>query len=222
MNFNDAIFTSWKVSNMIESDPERAKLITACLRYRHELSRNGASWVPFPQGITAFTFGKHASRLPIGALFLLWDRGEPFVSICPSCNGKLYTFGFGGGFFGGGMSAVCTGCNKRFFRSTHQNIGTLFELLKEPLEGTAFYVSHMELNHVFPGQRQYLWKALKTCRAEELPSSEWATAFEPLAILSRIDPERGWTVKTLLELAPREPKSNSDTKNRGKYDQNSN
>lgn len=206
MNLKD-VFENWQPSCMTDSDPERAKLVTACLRYRRELLRMDP-WLPFPQAVTAFMFGRSASSLPVGALFLQWDCGEPFVSACPSCGGSLYTFGFGWSFFHPVLTAVCIGCTKRFYRRSERNICVLRDIVNEPLEGTAFYVRHMEIYRVFAGQRKPLWSALKLIGAQELPSEEWATAFEPLTVVSKTDPERRWSVKTFLEITPR--KTGSD------------
>ncbi len=96
-------------------------------------------WLPFPQRSCCFSFGPNRdSPLPIGALFLLWSAGSPFVQDCRDCGGRMYMISFGGLLVIGGGRLVCTGCGFAFY----QRVGGLprwsLILDESPLAGTQF------------------------------------------------------------------------------------
>ena len=96
-------------------------------------------WLPFPQRGCTFSFGPNRDiPLPIGALFLLWSAGPPFVQDCPDCRGQLYMISCGGLLVVGGGSLVCTGCGFDFYQSLG-GLGQVSKILDEsPIAGTPF------------------------------------------------------------------------------------
>ena len=95
-------------------------------------------WLPFPQRSCCFSFGPDGGPVPIGALFLLWSAGSPFVQDCRDCGGRMYMISFGGLLVIGGGRLVCAGCGFAFYQPLG-NLGRVSEILrKSPLARTQF------------------------------------------------------------------------------------
>ena len=96
-------------------------------------------WLPFPQRCCCFAFGPSGKEpLPIGALFLLWSAGPPFVQDCPECGGRAYMTCFGGFLSMGGGGLVCTGCGLDFFQPFGGLPAWGLILDRSPIAGTPF------------------------------------------------------------------------------------
>ena len=108
-------------------------------------------WMPFPQRMCCFSFGRNRDRpLPIGALFLLWDAGSPFAQNCPDCGGQAYMVSFGGLLAIGGGYLVCTGCGNEYFQSLG-GFPKISEILEQsPLAGTEFRYRGARFGGVYP------------------------------------------------------------------------
>ncbi len=118
--------------------PVKAKLLRELLEFK-ATGRPIDLWMTFPQNSCCFAFGPHNGPVPIGALFLLWSAGWPYLQDCPECRGKAYMVDFGGLLGVGGGTLICPTCEN----SWYQHIGGLGTwardyLEKSPLVGTEF------------------------------------------------------------------------------------
>ncbi len=108
-------------------------------------------WLPFPQWNCCFAFGPDRDvPLPVGALFLLWSAGPPWVQACPECGGQAYMISFGGLLSIGGGRLVCTGCALDLSQSLG-GLPTLSNILRSsPIAGTPFRNTGMRYGGTYP------------------------------------------------------------------------
>ncbi len=108
-------------------------------------------WLPFPQWNCCFAFGPDRDvPLPVGALFLLWSAGPPWVQACPECGGQAYMISFGGLLSIGGGRLVCTGCALDLSQSLG-GLPTLSNILRSsPIAGTLFRNTGMRYGGTYP------------------------------------------------------------------------
>ncbi len=108
-------------------------------------------WLPFPQWTCCFAFGPNRKApLPVGALFLLWGAGTPWVQDCPECGGQAYMISFGGLLNMGGGRLVCTGCGLDLYQPLG-GLGTVSQILdRSPIAGTPFRHTGMRFGGAYP------------------------------------------------------------------------
>lgn len=68
----------WSKINNGGDDSERASIIRALLGLG-KLSGKLDLWLPFPQNLCCFSFGKDARPIPVGALLILWERSAHYL-----------------------------------------------------------------------------------------------------------------------------------------------
>jgi hypothetical protein len=116
----------------------RAAVIRGVLQHREQLLRLDP-WLPFPQTACCFTFGRDDRPIPVGALFVLWDRWAEFTGPCPECGSAGYGFAFGGMLTVGGVVGCCTGCERHLFRQIG-GLATVGRVVDAYLKGTPFFL----------------------------------------------------------------------------------
>ena len=122
-------------------------------------------WLPFPQNACSFSFGVRKAPLPIGALFVLWDCGHPFVQPCPDCGEKAYMVSFGGLLSAGGGKLACTGCAQAWFHFVG-GMSRVFALIDAtPLRRTQFRAT----SGLFGGAIASNGEGLRAALAAEMP-----------------------------------------------------
>lgn len=95
-------------------------------------------WLPFPQKHCCFSFGPQKGPVPVGALFLLWSAGPPYVQTCPDCKATAYMTSFGGLLSDGGGHLICPACGGMWYQFLG-GLGRVADWLKaSPLMGTVF------------------------------------------------------------------------------------
>jgi len=62
--------------------PQRASLVRNVLAFRDQLD----PWLPFPQNDCCFGFGEDSLPLPLGALFILWERWPAITGPSPGAS----------------------------------------------------------------------------------------------------------------------------------------
>lgn len=154
-----------------DTHPGLVLVIHATLAYKHSLLALDP-WLPFPQNSCCYSFGPEGRPLPIGALFILWERWPAFTGQCPECGAKVYGYGFGGMLSTGGVRAVCVGCTRTLYRS----IGGLTVVGSEfrPwLTGTPYTAGSFRFGGCFGGDGRALVDALRHLGASPLPDDAW-------------------------------------------------
>jgi hypothetical protein len=136
--------------------PELAKLVRALIEKRDQLD----PWLEFPQSSCCFAFGDEDKPLPIGALFILWDKDPRWRSPCPKCRGDMRGLSCGGHLSASWFSTVCIDCDNAFGFSAGRGIGDAGELLTRTLTGTPFYVSKGRFGGAFRSDGQKLLEKL--------------------------------------------------------------
>jgi len=118
--------------------PNTAKLLRRLLGWV-ENGRHIDLWLTFPQNSCCFTFGPSKGPVPIGALFMLWSAGWPYLQECPECHGKAYMVACGGLLSIGGGSLICPTCESEWYQPLGglTTVGRRY-LLESPLKGTQF------------------------------------------------------------------------------------
>ena len=127
--------------------PETALVLRSLIEQRDAGVRLDP-WLPFPQRGCCYSFGPHKQPVPIGALFLLWSAGSPYVQPCQACGEPAYMISFSGMLSDGGGSLLCPSCS----HSCLHRIGGLLRvrelLATSPLETSAFRPTGMVLSGV--------------------------------------------------------------------------
>jgi hypothetical protein len=90
--------------------PVLAGLVRAIIERREELD----PWLEFPQTSCSHWFGPQHRPLPIGALYLLWERDECWRKPCPECNGELRGISCAGSIDMLQYEFICLGCERLF------------------------------------------------------------------------------------------------------------
>ncbi len=148
--------------------PENACLVRNVLRFRTQLDL----WLPFPQNACCFGFGDDSLPLPLGALFILWERWPALTGPCPMCGGKGYGVGFLGFLAKGWIPGVCIDCEVSLLRNVG-GAGSLANEIRPILKGTPYYLHLGSLWGTIEGRRAPLVAALRSVGAVDLPSKGW-------------------------------------------------
>jgi hypothetical protein len=139
--------------------PETARVLERLIKW-HESGKELDLWLPFPQKLCSFYFGPQKQPVPVGALFVLWKAGEPYVQACPICNQTAHMISFGGGLSIGGGQLVCRSCAN----SWHHHMGGLgrvMEVLKAgPLARSEFRCSGALFGAACPSDGRQLCELL--------------------------------------------------------------
>jgi hypothetical protein len=167
-----------------ERVPAKAKLLRKLL----ELKATGRPidlWMTFPQNSCCFAFGPSKGPVPIGALFLLWSAGWPYLQECPECQGKVYMVAFCGFLNRGGGHLICPTCENSWYQFLG-GAGTLLReyLAKSPLVGTEFHTTGMCVGGAYPSDGKSLCSFLGVA---ELPESEAGPSFKIAGEKVRLD-----------------------------------
>jgi hypothetical protein len=134
--------------------PELAVVVRAVIDNRGELNH----WQEFPQYTCCFTFGKSNSPLPIGALYLLWDRDERWRRPCPYCKGDARGLSCGSFLSIGWFEFLCIDCSASF-REDPGGLGSARKLLTS-LRDCEFQVSGMKFGGAYGSDGSALLKTL--------------------------------------------------------------
>jgi hypothetical protein len=127
----------WSEQNSAHT-PARAQLVKALIQRRDELD----PWLPFPQSTCPFGFGDDSRPLPIGALFILWDRDPRWRGPCPRCGGDLRGLLTGGLLSFSWFEKVCLDCEHSFSIREQGSIGDAAGRFRTALQGTEFHIGH--------------------------------------------------------------------------------
>lgn len=117
--------------------PDLAALVKAVIQHQGQLD----PWLEFPQSTCCFKFGAAKRPLPIGALYLLWQRDERWRKLCPYCSGDARGLCCGGFLSTGWFEFICVDCSG-FFVEHPGGLGTARDLLKT-LDDSEFRVTGM-------------------------------------------------------------------------------
>lgn len=152
------------ISEITEApNPELAEVVRAVIARRADLD----PWLEFPQNSSCFLFGERKSPVPIGALFLLWALGSPWLVPCRRCSGDLRGYACGGLLNRMWLNAVCVDCERCFTEIHDGSLGSAAAWL-QPLKGTEFYMSSGCFGGRCDGTGELLLKVLNlTCRQAE-------------------------------------------------------
>jgi hypothetical protein len=116
--------------------PVRARLVKALIQRRNELD----PWLAFPQSTCPFGFGDQSLPLPIGALFILWERDPRWRGPCPRCGGDLRGLVTGGLLSFSWFGKVCLDCEHSFSIVQHGSIGDAADRFRTALQNTEFQI----------------------------------------------------------------------------------
>ena len=149
--------------------PERATLVRNVLAFRDQLD----PWLPFPQNACCFSFGEDSRPLPLGALFILWERWPAITGPCPVCGGQGYGVGFLGFLATGRIYGVCIDCEASLIRCVG-GFCSLADEIRPILKGGPYYLNRGVMWGTFEGLRAPLVAALQSLGARDLPDEAWA------------------------------------------------
>ncbi len=160
--------------------PEEASLIRNVLKFKKELLELDP-WLPFPQRTGCYSFGPEGRPMPIGVLFILWEKWPEFTGKCLDCGGDAFGYQVGGYVMISGVMGCCSVCGIRFYgRNPEKDMLALLAQVRqiEPiLEKTPYFVKGMKFGGSrgghFGGRGAPLVKALQHLGAHYLPSDEW-------------------------------------------------
>ncbi len=165
--------------------PEIASILRGMLKFKEELLALDP-WLPFPQNTCCYSFGAEGRPMPIGALFILWEKWPESTRPCADCGGASFGFGWGGFFSMGGMVGYCSVCGSAF----SQPIGGLSQTCAQfgPfLRDTPYFVKRSMFGGTYEGPRPPLVNALRRLGATDLPGDEWVQDSEPCRVSYTID-----------------------------------
>lgn len=165
--------------------PEIACIIRNAMKFKRELLELDP-WLPFPQNTCCYSFGAEGRPLPIGALFILWEKWPESTRPCSACGGASFGFGWGGFFSLGGVVGYCSVCGSAFSKP----IGGLSETCSKfapILKDTPYFVKKSMWGGTYEGSRAPLINALRQLGASDLPGDEWVGGKEPCAVSYTID-----------------------------------
>ncbi len=165
--------------------PEIASILRGMLKFKKELLELDP-WLPFPQNTCCYSFGADGRPLPIGALFILWEKWPECTKPCSACGGASFGFGWGGFFSMGGVVGYCSVCGSAFSKP----IGGLSQTCAQfgpLLRDTPYFVKQSMWGGTYEGPRPPLVNALRQLGATDLPGDEWTQASEPCRVSYTID-----------------------------------
>ena len=160
--------------------PEIASVIRGVQKFKKELLQLDP-WLPFPQNTCCYSFGSEGRPLPLGALFILWEKWPESTQPCSACGGASFGFGWGGFFSMGGVIGYCCVCGNAFSKPT----GGLWETCSkfEPfLKDTPFFVHQSLWGGTCEGPRAPLVSALRKLGGTDLPGDDWGRGSDPCAV----------------------------------------
>jgi hypothetical protein len=156
-----------------KDDSEQASIIRAILDLG-DLSYKLDPWLPFPQNLCAFKFGKDKLPIPIGALLILWKKCPLFIGRCPKCKGVVYGYGFGGFLSFGGISGCCLNCGIHLHRQVG-GLSVVSRTIRPFLEETPYFLDKFAIfGGSLEGSREPLLTVLRKMGVKNIPSKEWA------------------------------------------------
>lgn len=106
--------------------PQLAGLVKAVIQNQNQLD----PWLEFPQSSCCFKFGEAKRPLPIGALYLLWERDKRWSKPCRYCQGDARGLSCGGFLSTGWFEFICLDCSAFFVELWRSRYGA--RPLKEP------------------------------------------------------------------------------------------
>jgi len=166
-------------------DLEMASVIRNTVKFKGGLLRLDP-WLPFPQNSCSYSFGNEGRPLPIGALFILWDKWPKFTGPCPACGGTAFGYGFGGLFSIGGVNGRCSVCGSLFGGSVG-GLSQIGNLIRPMLAETPYFLKGSMFGGVYSGPRAPLVNALRQLGASDLPGDEWVLGSEPSSVSFTVD-----------------------------------
>jgi hypothetical protein len=118
--------------------PANATLLYKLIKFK-ATGRYIDLWMSFPQKSCCFAFGPSEGPVLIGALFLLWSAGWPYLQECPECHKHTYMIAFGGLLSVGGGFLICPTCGYSWFQFLGglATVATQY-IQKSPLAQTEF------------------------------------------------------------------------------------
>lgn len=162
----------WSKINNGGDDSERASIIRALLGLG-KLSGKLDLWLPFPQNLCCFSFGKDARPIPVGALLILWEKCPLFTGQCPECNSKVFGYAFGGLLNIGGVVGCCIECKREFVRHVG-GLGKTGSAITPFLKETPYFIKTARFGDTFKGPREPLLADLRELGIRDIPDEEWA------------------------------------------------
>lgn len=118
--------------------PALARLVKVLIQRRGELN----PWLPFPQSTCPFGFGDDSRPLPIGALFILWERDPRWRGPCTRCGGDLRGLLTGGLLSFSWFEKICLDCEHSFSIVEQGSIGDAADRFRTKLQDTEFHIGH--------------------------------------------------------------------------------
>ena len=103
---------------------------------------NSNPWLPFPQSTCPFGFGDDSRPLPIGALFILWERDPRWRGPCTRCGGDLRGLLTGGLLSFSWFEKICLDCEHSFSIVEQGSIGDAADRFRTKLQDTEFHIGH--------------------------------------------------------------------------------
>ncbi len=160
--------------------PEIASIIRNLMKFKKELLELDP-WLPFPQRSCSYSFGEEGRPMPIGALFILWEKWPEFTGQCLDCGGDAFGYKVGGYYDISGVMGCCSVCGIGFNgRNPEKDMMALLAQIRqiEPiLEKTPYFVKGMKFGGSrgghFGGPGAPLVAALRQLGATDLPGDEW-------------------------------------------------
>ena len=170
-----------------------ARVLRATLQHMDALLRLDP-WLPVPQSGCTFLFGERKAPLPIGALHRILERLPHVDGVCPSCQGFLMPFVFGGLERNGGFKGCCLDCGRVFYLPLG-SAEAVARFVAPALAGTPYAIAQVLENEARFGPREPLWRALQKLGVGELPDEDWSRGCDCLepwpAPASRPEPGTG-------------------------------
>jgi len=169
----------------VSKDSEMASVIRNVLKFKQELL-DLDPWLPFPQNSCCYSFGEGGRPLPLGALFILWEKWPEFTGSCSVCGGAAFGYGFGGLFSIGGVNGRCSVCGSLFGGSIG-GLSQIGNIIRPMLKKTPYYLKGSMFGGSYPGSRDPLVNALRQLGAADLPGDEWTGDNEPSSVSFTVD-----------------------------------
>ncbi len=156
------------ISRITEApNAELAAIVRAVVARRAELDPG----LEFPQNASCFLFGERKLPVTIGALYLLWNSGQPWRKPCHRCGGDLRGYACGGLLTFKCLFAVCVDCERSFTETHDGSLGSAYWWLS-PLKDSEFRVNGGSFGGTYGSKGELLLKALKLpCRLTESGAS---------------------------------------------------
>ena len=148
--------------------PALTWVLRGLLKFKEELLKLDPC-LPFPQNACCYSFGERNQPLPVGALFILWEKWPACTGSCPACGGSVFGYAFGGLLNIGGVCACCVACERKLYRPIG-GLRTVTEQIYPILRQTPYFIKTGFFGGVFEGPRAPLIQALRRLGAVDLPN----------------------------------------------------